>query len=83
VIIVVAGALMFLGLLVVSIPDESGGLSVLGHAFKVEVSDTGVPYIAIDPNGLGAGPDHECKRESEGRSGWILADLAVPRQFRR
>jgi hypothetical protein len=64
-----AGGLIFFGLLMVSMPDEFTASSVLGGAFKAEVSD-GLAHITIDPHGLGQ-EANESTRASESHKGGL------------
>ena len=66
------------GLLVVGFLEATDGdlspASALGGAFTVEMGDNGMPYIAIDPEGLG-----QNEAEPITASGGVRVARAAPR----
>ena len=74
------GALMVIGFLAATDANYSP-VSPLGQAFTVQVSDSGVPYVAIDPDAVGQSGSEPTQANGgpQGRGGGgPLPILAVP-----
>jgi len=62
------GGLMVIGILAATGPNFNP-ISPLGEAFTVEVSDSGVPYVAIDPDAVGENGSEPTQANGDGQGG--------------